>query len=503
MVEKEHRKKFRLFSRFSRNKTSVAAAATSTGAMGVSGAASHSQNSAAMSRNIEQASIRLQEYLETQEENGKITMPYCKAVLTSATDDMPPDVTSMSRWIAKTNKFSNSSYGDGSLLSEAAISAAHRKLIDLAAVSSKLVYGISTTSLMLKEPERFQAVGPGENLAANLFFGTVKAMHVRLFGADLDNNGSLTPVVVVAIRGTASVRDWSVNFNHSSNNHTQAGDFLGETPEKSTYKVHSGYLESAIQSVSALEEAILRLLLDQSLTRFLEPPQLLFTGHSAGGAVASILYAHLNNRNQHCLSSTQNLYSKPGQPTSSPLQKLHTKFSSIHLITFGAPPVTTPSIPLPLNGSSASSNAACYAIINEGDPIPRADDAYIDALLRLFVYVPPATPTLPASNPSASQLSSLGSQLSAVQLSDSNQPGPRYELPRPQLRNAGQILLLRGPGSMRSASYLPVFWNTPKEGSQGALEEMLFANPAMHHMLKYLERLGLVENKRSGSGSLN
>jgi hypothetical protein len=79
---------------------------------------------------------------------------------------------------------------------------------------------------MLKKPERFQAVGPGENLAANLFFGTVKAMHVRLLGANLDNSGRLTPIVVVAIRGTASVRDWFVNFNHRSNNYTQAGDFL-------------------------------------------------------------------------------------------------------------------------------------------------------------------------------------------------------------------------------------------------------------------------------------
>jgi hypothetical protein len=165
--------------------------------------------------------------------------------------------------------------------------------------------------------------------------------------------------------------------------------------------------------------------------------------------------------------------------------------------------VTTPSIPSPLNRSSASLNAACYAIINEGDPIPRADDAYIDALLRLFVYVPPATPTLPASNPAASTLSLLGSQLSATQLGDSKQPGLKYDLPRPQLRNAGQILLLRRRDSTSSVSCLPVFWNTPKEGGQGAIEEMLFANPAMHHMLKYLERLRLVDNKPLGGGSLN
>jgi hypothetical protein len=203
-------------------------------------------------------------------------------------------------------------------------SAAHRKLIDLAAVSSKRVYGISDSSLMFKKHERFQAVGPGENLAANLFFGTMKAMHVRLPGADLNNSGRLTPVVVVEIRGTASVRDWSVNFNHSSNSHTQASDFLVSmshfvfgvladglfrvklqkiVPTRSILAIWSLLYN---QSVSAFEEAILRLLLDQSLTRFLQPPQFLFTGHSAGGTVASILYAHLNNRNQHSLSSIQN-----------------------------------------------------------------------------------------------------------------------------------------------------------------------------------------------------
>lgn len=104
--------------------------------------------------------------------------------------------------------------------------AAHRKLIEIAAVSSKSVYGISTLSLRLKKLEQFQTVGPRENLPADIFFGTVKAMHVQLLGVDLENSGRLTPVVVVAIRGTASLRDWSVNFNHSSNNQAQAGDFL-------------------------------------------------------------------------------------------------------------------------------------------------------------------------------------------------------------------------------------------------------------------------------------
>lgn len=255
-------------------------------------------------------------------------------------------------------------------------------------------------------------------------------------------------------------------------------------------------MESAIQSVSTLEEAILRLILDQSVTNFIQPPQLLFTGHSAGGVVASILYAHVNKRNQHGVPSTRGMNPNPGQPTSSSLEKICSKFSSIHLITFGAPPVTTPSIPLPSYLPSASTNAACYAIINEGDPIPRADDAYIDALLRLFVCIPSASPAAPASNVSASTISSPASQLSSTQLGNSERPGLRYDLPKAQLRNAGQVLLLRRRDSASSASYLPVFWNVPKEGSRCALEDMLFANPAMHHMLKYLERLDLVEGKK-------
>jgi hypothetical protein len=165
--------------------------------------------------------------------------------------------------------------------------------------------------------------------------------------------------------------------------------------------------------------------------------------------------------------------------------------------------MTTPSILLPLNRSLASSNAACKAIISEGDPIPRGDDTYIDALSRLFVYVSPETPTLPASYHSASMLSLLGSQLSAMQIDDSKQPGLKHDLPGPQLRSAGQILCLRGKVSTSSASCLPVFWNTPKEGSWGALQEILFANPTMDHVLKYLERLKLVDYKRLRGNTLS
>lgn len=134
---------------------------------------------------------------------------------------------------------------------------AHRQLIDLAAVSSKRVYGIPASSLIFKKPELFQAVGPSEDLAADLFCGTVKAMHVRLHGVDLDSSGRLTPVVVIAVRGTASVRDWSVNFNHSNNNYTQAGSFL-----VSMSQLVSGILSERIFRVKLRNRALTRFILD-------------------------------------------------------------------------------------------------------------------------------------------------------------------------------------------------------------------------------------------------
>jgi Lipase (class 3) len=211
-------------------------------------------------------------------------------------------------------------------------------------------------------------------------------------------------------------------------------------------------------------------------------PQLLFTGHSAGGAVASILYAHM------LATSTS--------PSS--LQSLSLKLSAIHLITFGAPPVTSPPIPSPsqllacspselARGGIREKNAlnltAFYAIINEGDPIPRADEKYIDALLRVFVSLGPPK----SSHLSKMPDSSVSSQLAGISLDGRGKQGPVYQLPEMELKNAGTQLLIRKRDSRSTAR----FWNVPEDGNEGSLQSMLFGNPRMHRMLTYLERLGI------------
>ena len=180
----------------------------------------------------------------------------------------------------------------------------------------------------------------------------------------------------------------------------------------------------------------------------------------------------------------------------SSLQSLSTKFSAVHLITFGAPPVTSPPIPPPsqLANSSGSrggirernvaNQAAFYAIVNEGDPIPRADERYIGALLRVFVS---------AGQPKASSppALSLSSQFAAVSLDGRLV----CELPKMELKNAGKVILVRPKVCNNLGNYKVQFWNVPRDGQDGCLEKMLFGNPKMHPMREYLERLGLAHGK--------
>jgi hypothetical protein len=133
----------------------------------------------------------------------------------------------------------------------------------------------------------------------------------------------------------------------------------------------------------------------------------------------------------------------------------------------------------------AFNHTAFYAIINEGDPVPRADQKYIDALLRVFVSVgPPKSPPL-----STMADPSLSSQLAGISLDGRGKQGPICPLPEMELKNAGTLLLIRkrdSPGKTR-------FWNVPEDENEGSLQSMLFGNPRMHRMLTYLERLGICQ----------
>ena len=163
-------------------------------------------------------------------------------------------------------------------------------------------------------------------------------------------------------------------------------------------------------------------------------PMLIFTGHSAGGAIASLLYAHILNAPEPL----------------TPLSSLRDRFATIHCLTFGAPPVTTPAL------RQLGPRSQFLAFVNEGDPVPRCDQKYIDSLLRLYITPEPVP--------------------EGVQ---------RWPCPEPVLHNAGDVVLV---GKRVREDGLTALLK-PGGASDGSLREFVMGNPRAHSTDVYLEKL--------------
>ncbi|EFX00458.1 lipase, class 3 [Grosmannia clavigera kw1407] len=165
-----------------------------------------------------------------------------------------------------------------------------------------------------------------------------------------------TKTIVFAIRGTATFMDWAVNMNVAP---TSPAGFLDDPGNL----CHAGFLSVARNMIQPVAKR-LRELLQEGRTSY----SLLITGHSAGGAVAALLYSHMLAISQQA---------------SSELNSLAGRFRRIHCITFGTPPVSL--LPLANPDRKGLNKYLFLSIINEGDPVARADKAYVKSLLELFV----------------------------------------------------------------------------------------------------------------------
>jgi hypothetical protein len=186
---------------------------------------------------------------------------------------------------------------------------------------------------------------------------------------------------------------------------------------------------------------------------------LLITGHSAGGAVAALLYSHM-------LSVSKGAESE--------LTRLAGRFRRIHCVTFGAPPVSLLPLQKPDDEESRSRlrKSLFLSFINEGDPVARADKAYVKSLLELFAAPAPSTAAtgtgcsqgtgesqgsvearhrtpkskLSMASLSSSKNSKSGKTSSKYSSSSSNKiprPRPIWTVPPSTLSNAGRIIVLR------------------------------------------------------------
>ncbi|OHW89934.1 vegetative cell wall protein gp1 [Colletotrichum incanum] len=171
--------------------------------------------------------------------------------------------------------------------------------------------------------------------------------------------------IVFAIRGSATFMDWAVNLNTAP---ASPAGFLDD-PGNSC---HAGFLTVAKKMIKPVA-ARLRQLLEEDPSR--SSYSLLITGHSAGGAVASLLYSHM-------LATSRQAESE--------LNILTGCFKRVHCVTFGTPPVSL--LPLKRPDRPELRKSLFLTFVNEGDPVARADKAYVRSLLELFASPAPGSP---------------------------------------------------------------------------------------------------------------
>ncbi|PIG84970.1 hypothetical protein AARAC_010899 [Aspergillus arachidicola] len=287
--------------------------------------------------------------------------------------------------------------------------------------------------------------------------GTIKAVSFsRVSLVDKGTENKDLPVLVVAIRGSASAVDHMVNANYEPRTANDFIDISRLTPENNTtLQAHSGFLNSA----KALDKTVsqrINMYIRENASNY---SHVLFTGHSAGGAVASLLFLRY--------LAQENLYAG-------------TRFSCI---TFGAPPVVT--VPLLESPMTGISSGVCLNIINEFDPVTRADGSYKHCLVDLIHSMYNQQPSLPRSEPSSTTVDSL-----FTDDSESFSKGKDWPVLPSIYSHVGPriVLLLRVKTSLKESSLRLRAIEVPRAD----FDRLLFCRVAVHRRVCYGERVELI-----------
>lgn len=269
--------------------------------------------------------------------------------------------------------------------------------------------------------------------------------------------------VVFAIRGSQTFMDWAVNLNSAPISPTGFLDDPGNL-------CHSGFLSAARKMIKPVA-ARLRALLEEDPSR--STCSLLMTGHSAGGAVASLLYAHML-----------------AVETRSELNTLTGSFKRIHCLTFGTPPISL--LPLKKPTTLRHKKSLFMSFINEGDPVPRADKAYIRSLLHLYASpAPDAISAVPVPKLKACKKSKPNPKKAAAQPLTAAE-APVWKVPPGTLSNAGRLVVLRQVPRNTAGAEDDI--KAEITGDQ-ELRGVAFGDPVMHMMKVYARRVEVLATK--------
>ena len=290
--------------------------------------------------------------------------------------------------------------------------------------------------------------------------------------------------VVFAIRGSQTFMDWAVNYNSAP---TSPKGFLDDPSNL----VHAGFLYVARKMVKPVAKR-LKVLLEENPAR--SNCSLLITGHSAGGAVAALLYAHM-------MSKT----------VESNLSYLTSFFKRVHCITFGAPPISV--LAIKKTSDERHRKSLFYAFVNEGDPVPRADKGIVRSLLKLYASPAPAASALGQTLASMSKLNLSSPTPSSppksriripLPLKSSSQTStstsmassaPAWAIPSCTLAPAGRIVILRqkvGSRNEDDAEAVTV--------DDELLYKVVYGDPLKHQMQLYKTRIENIATKAVTGG---
>jgi hypothetical protein len=251
--------------------------------------------------------------------------------------------------------------------------------------------------------------------------------------------------------------------------------------------------------------ARLRQLLEENPNR--ASYSLLITGHSAGGAIAALLYSHM-------LATSKGAASE--------LNLLTGCFKRVHCIIFGTPPVSL--YPLAKPSRPELKKSLFLSFVNEGDPVARADRAYVKSLLELFaapapsqnqskessekLLTPPPSPPTKHSKPrekkSKATLASKGSKYSmksthssqsSPKSSKTKPPAPVWNVPSSTLSCAGRIVVLRSGDPKAKVKGKKTVEERLNEGvvaqltNDEHLRGVIWGDPVCHVMRLYAGRI--------------
>ena len=171
-------------------------------------------------------------------------------------------------------------------------------------------------------------------------------------------------------------------------------------------------------------------------------------------------------------------------------------FKRIHCLTFGTPPISL--LPLTKPPTLQYKNSLFMSFINEGDPVPRADKAYVRSLLNLFASPAPGSKciaSLPAPKPckrKAKPKKATGPQNNALTADTAPIQAPTWSVPPGTLSNAGRLIVLRENQSSTAGAEDDV---KAEITSDQELRGVIFGDPVMHMMKVYARRVEILATK--------